>query len=153
MRHGLGRARDVLVVADGAVWIWNLVGDRFANARQRLDLAHASQHLWAVARASHPDDEATARAWVEPVLAKLRSEESVEVIEDLTAVASRLGGGRRWKPSATTWRRIGSGWTTRRGRAAGQRGDGIDVSAISVSVQTAGAILEHDGRTFFRLSY
>jgi len=32
-------APDVLVVADGAVWIWNLVGDRFAAARQRLDLA------------------------------------------------------------------------------------------------------------------
>ena len=37
MRHGLGQAKEVLVVADGAVWIWNLVADRFAGARQRLD--------------------------------------------------------------------------------------------------------------------
>jgi transposase len=44
-RHGLSRAAEVLVVADGAVWIWNLVNDRFPKARQRLDLYHAKQHL------------------------------------------------------------------------------------------------------------
>jgi hypothetical protein len=36
-RHGLGQAAHVLVVADGAVWIWNLVTDRFPQARQRLE--------------------------------------------------------------------------------------------------------------------
>jgi hypothetical protein len=45
MRHGLAQAQEVLVIADGAVWIWNLVTDRFAEARQRLDPWHALQHL------------------------------------------------------------------------------------------------------------
>jgi hypothetical protein len=31
MRHGLGQAEEVLVIADGAVWIWNLAADRFAG--------------------------------------------------------------------------------------------------------------------------
>jgi ssDNA-binding Zn-finger/Zn-ribbon topoisomerase 1 len=44
-RHGLAQADKVLVVADGALWIWNLAGDRFAQAQQRLDYYHASQHL------------------------------------------------------------------------------------------------------------
>lgn len=52
LRHGLGKAAEVLVVADGAMWIWNLVADRFAAATQQLDFYHASQHLWAVARAA-----------------------------------------------------------------------------------------------------
>jgi transposase len=52
-RHGLSHAAEVLVVADGAVWIWNLVNDRFPKAWQRLDLYHAKQHLWAVAEALH----------------------------------------------------------------------------------------------------
>jgi len=30
-RHGLAQAARVLVVADGAVWIWNLTGDRFGK--------------------------------------------------------------------------------------------------------------------------
>src|SRR5262245_2182707 len=58
MRHGLGQATVVLVIADGAVWIWLLVKDRFAGARERLDPWHALEHLWAVAHALHPEDEA-----------------------------------------------------------------------------------------------
>lgn len=72
-RHGLGRARD-LVVADGAVWIWNLVDDRFPQARQRLDLFHAKQHLWAVAEALHGAGTPAAQAWVRPLLAQLKGD-------------------------------------------------------------------------------
>jgi hypothetical protein len=39
--RGLAQAQRVLVIADGAVWIWNLVEDRFKDAVQRLDLFHA----------------------------------------------------------------------------------------------------------------
>lgn len=92
MRHGLGRAHEVLIVADGAVWIWNLVGDRFAGARQRVDFYHVSQHLWAVAHALHPDDEAAARQWVEPLLAKLKPDASCEVITELEQLRDRLAG-------------------------------------------------------------
>ena len=67
MRHGLGQAQEVLVIADGAVWIWKLVADRFAGARQRLDPWHALEHLWAVAHALYPQDEAAAKAWIKPL--------------------------------------------------------------------------------------
>jgi hypothetical protein len=33
----LAQAAKVLVVADGALWIWNLTEDRFGQAEQRLD--------------------------------------------------------------------------------------------------------------------
>jgi hypothetical protein len=62
LRHRLAQAQEVLVIADGAVWIRNLVSDRFAQARQRLDPWHALQHLWAVAHALHTEDEAAATA-------------------------------------------------------------------------------------------
>jgi hypothetical protein len=52
MRHGLGRAIGVLIVA----------GDRFPGARQRVDFYHVSQHFWSVAHTLHPDDAAAARA-------------------------------------------------------------------------------------------
>src|SRR5881409_1281095 len=38
--RGLTQAQRVLAIADGAVWIWNLVEDRFQEAEQRLDLFH-----------------------------------------------------------------------------------------------------------------
>jgi len=94
MRHGLGRANEVLIVADGAVWIWNLAADRFPGARQRVDFYHVSQHLWAVAHTLHPDDEAAARAWVQPLLAKLKADGSCEVITELEQLQTRLEGVR-----------------------------------------------------------
>jgi hypothetical protein len=95
MRHGLGRANEVLVVADGAVWIWNLAGDRFPAARQRVDFYHVSQHLWAVAHSLHPDDAAAAKAWVDPMLAKLKEDGGCAVITELEQLQTRLEGAAR----------------------------------------------------------
>ncbi len=82
LRRGLGRARRVLVIADGAVWIWNLVKERFPEAIQRLDLFHAGQHLWAAAQALHgPGEEA--RRWVEPLLEQLQEGRPQRVIQKL----------------------------------------------------------------------
>ena len=94
MRHGLGRANEVLIVADGAVWIWNLAGDRFPGARQRVDFYHVSQHLWAVAHTLHAQDDTAARAWVEPLLAKLKADKGCEVITELEQLQARLEGAR-----------------------------------------------------------
>lgn len=91
-RRGLGRANEVLIVADGAVWIWNLAADRFPGARQRVDFYHVSEHLWTVARTLHPDDATAARAWVEPLLAKLKADEGCPVITQLEQLRPRLEG-------------------------------------------------------------
>lgn len=53
-RGGLGRARAVLAVADGAPWIWNVVADRWSEVHQLLDFYHASQHLWESGRSAAP---------------------------------------------------------------------------------------------------
>ena len=89
-RHGLAQADKVLVIADGALWIWNLTGDRFGQAHQRLDYYHASQHLWAVAHALHPEDEAAARAWIKPLLKKLKAGRAASLLNDLHTLAKRL---------------------------------------------------------------
>src|SRR5205807_7029205 len=95
MRHGLGEATDVLAIGDGGVWIWNIVGDRFGQARQRLDPWHALEHLWAVARALHPEDEAAAAAWIKPLKEKLLASDAIEVIEELDELMKKLRGSRR----------------------------------------------------------
>lgn len=82
MRRGLGQAKRVLVIADGAVWIWNLVEQRFPEAAQRLDLFHAGQHLWAAAQALHGPGE-KARQWVQPLLEQLQEGRPQRVIRKL----------------------------------------------------------------------
>ena len=95
MRQGLGQAKKVLVIADGAVWIWNLVKDRFAGAQERLDPWHALQHLWAVAHALHPEDEPSAAAWIKPLKERLLESKAIEVIDELDSLLKRLRGSRR----------------------------------------------------------
>lgn len=95
MRRGLGQAQEVLVIADGAVWIWNLTADRFQEARQRVDFYHVSQHLWAVAHALYPEDEAAAQAWVKPMLTKLKEDASCQVITELEQLREPLEGPAR----------------------------------------------------------
>ena len=89
-RHGLAQAAKVLVVADGAVWIWKLVGDRFEQAHQRLDDDHASQHLWTVAHALHPEDPAAARVWIAPRRKQLKGGRATALLNDLRTLAKRL---------------------------------------------------------------
>ena len=158
MRHGLGRANEVLIVAEGAVWIWNLAGDRFPGARQRVDLWHVSQHLWAVAHTLHPDGEAAARAWVEPLLSKLKEDASCEVITELEQLRERLEGSKREQVDkeinqlpAKPSRADGLGSGAKEGRAAGQWGRGIDLSPVSSALQTHGPVLEPRGRRSFNV--
>jgi hypothetical protein len=98
MRRGLGQAQEVLVIADGAVWIWNLVTDRFKRARQRVDFYHVSQHLWAVAHTLYPQDESAAAAWVKPLLTQLKESDSCcEVITEVEQLRERLQEAAREK--------------------------------------------------------
>lgn len=95
LRQGMGKAAEVLVVADGAMWIGNLVNDRFTQARQRLDFYHASQHLWAMAHALHPDDPSAAWQWIHPLPKKLKAGRFVRVIAEREQVTQRLRVQRR----------------------------------------------------------
>ena len=87
---GLGQARDVLVIADGATWIWNAVHDRFPAARCRLDLYHADEHLWAIAHELYGKDTPEASQWVEPLLKQLQQDKPANVIESLTDIAAQV---------------------------------------------------------------
>jgi hypothetical protein len=64
LARGWSRAKKKVVIGDGAEWIWNLVAEHFPGAIQIVDLYHARQHLWAVARQLYPQDEAQQKAWM-----------------------------------------------------------------------------------------
>ena len=62
--RGWSRALIRVVMGDGAEWIWNLAALHFPGAILIVDLYHARQHLWEVARRLHPDDEGKRKAWM-----------------------------------------------------------------------------------------
>lgn len=62
--RGWSRAEKKVVMGDGAEWIWNLANLHFPGAVQIVDLYHARQHLWELARRLYPNDEAGQKAWM-----------------------------------------------------------------------------------------
>jgi uncharacterized protein UPF0236 len=62
--RGWSRAVKKVVMGDGAEWIWNLAEPYFPGAVQIVDLYHARQHLWELARKLHPNDEVKQNAWI-----------------------------------------------------------------------------------------
>ena len=63
-KRGWCRARKKVVIGDGAEWIWTLVAEHFPDAIQIVDLYHARQHLWEVARQLYPHEEGKQKAWM-----------------------------------------------------------------------------------------
>jgi len=70
-RRGVLTASEVVVVADGAHWIWNVVAEHFPGATEIVDWYHASQYVWSVAHAIHGEGAPLARRWAKRRLADL----------------------------------------------------------------------------------
>lgn len=49
-RRGAAHVRQLVILGDGAVWIWNLATQHFPEATQIVDLYHAREHLHDLAR-------------------------------------------------------------------------------------------------------
>ena len=63
-KRGWSRAAKKVVMGDGSEWIWNQAHLHFPGARQILDLYHAREHLWELARKLHPNEEARRNRWM-----------------------------------------------------------------------------------------
>ncbi len=63
-KRGWSRAQKQAVIGDGAEWIWNLAALHFPGAVEIVDLYHARQHLWDLARQLYSDDPAKLKAWI-----------------------------------------------------------------------------------------
>ena len=63
-KRGWSRAEKKVVLGDGAEWIWNIAQLHFPAAIQIVDLFHARQHLWDLARLLHPHDTQRRHQWI-----------------------------------------------------------------------------------------
>jgi hypothetical protein len=64
-RRGLEKAREIVGVADGALWIWLIMAMCYAPCIEIIDWWHAVEKLWAVGNTLFGQGEPTTVAWVE----------------------------------------------------------------------------------------
>lgn len=70
-RRGVLTAQEVVVIADGAQWIWNLAEEHFPGATQIVDWYHASHYVWQAAHGIYGDGTPLATRWAKRRLAEL----------------------------------------------------------------------------------
>jgi Uncharacterised protein family (UPF0236) len=97
LHGGLEQAQQVVVIGDGAPWIWNLAAEHFPGAVQIVDLYHAKEHVWKVAHAVFGCGTAAATVWATQACSLLeqgQSEALVSAIEALPPIAPEPGQAR-----------------------------------------------------------
>jgi hypothetical protein len=81
---GAHRAKELVVLGDGAAWIWTLVRRYFPRAVQIVDLWHVLERLWTVAEAKCGSrTSAEAKAWMEKMRSYLEHDLVSMVIAEL----------------------------------------------------------------------
>ncbi|MHB8319297.1 MAG: ISKra4 family transposase [Acidimicrobiales bacterium] len=63
-RRGSAKAKEVVVLGDGAVWIWNLAKLHFPGATHIVDLYHAREHLGDLAKLLAPELGEDQASWL-----------------------------------------------------------------------------------------
>jgi hypothetical protein len=70
-RRGWSRADKKVIIADGAIWIWNIADKEFPGAIQIVDLYHAREHLWGLAGKLFSTDDRHRKRWAKGLQKKL----------------------------------------------------------------------------------
>src|SRR5436309_10726665 len=96
-QSGLEQAKQIVVLGDGAPWIWKLACEHFPGAVQIVDLYHAQEHVWQVARAVYGPQTEAATVWAKQacdLLVHGKIEELVAGIAALPPIAPEPGESR-----------------------------------------------------------
>jgi transposase-like protein len=93
--RGLARLRQVVILGDGARWIWNLADDQFGERIEILDWFHASEHLWKVARAVFGAETPQTTTWANAQLRALRTAGPEPVLAALAALKPKQPDARK----------------------------------------------------------
>lgn len=91
IRRGVTRAAKVIVLGDGAHWIWGIAEEHFYGAIQIVDLYHAREHLAVIAKIVYGASAIKSKEWMDA-----RREEL-----DAGDVEAVIASMRRLRPSHT----------------------------------------------------
>lgn len=149
-RQGVGQAERVLVLGDGAHWLWNLAEEHFPQAIQILDLWHATEHLWAAGRARYGEGDSRVAPWVAATKARLLAGEVQALLAEWATVAPRDAPA--WAAEQTYFQNQAHRMAYDQYRAAGYPlGSGAVESAnrhvVGVRVKQAGMHWQRPGLT------
>lgn len=85
---------QVIVLGDGATWIWQMAQTYFPDCIEILDFFHVSEYVWAVARAAFPEQVQRQNSWVEQQQNWLKQSQWQSVVQTTTELIKTATGTR-----------------------------------------------------------
>ncbi len=123
-RRGVMEAEEVVVVGDGAHWIWKIADTQFAGATQIVDWYHASSYVWKAANAIWGEAHPQRAGWADRQLEQLWAGKVDEVLGEL---ARHDGAGEGVRDAVTYYTEHG-----KRMDYAAYRARGLQIGSGSV---------------------
>jgi len=79
-----GKARETILLGDGAAWIWDHVGGVLGEKTTHIvDWYHAMEHVWDCGKALHGEETPTTTAWVKKIETWLWNGEVRKILQRL----------------------------------------------------------------------
>lgn len=85
---------QVVVLGDGATWIWQMAQTYFPDCIEILDFFQVSQYVWAVARAAFPEQAQRQKSWVEQQQSLLKQSQWQSVVQTTAELMQTIAGTR-----------------------------------------------------------
>ncbi len=81
-RRGFHRAERQVIIGDGAAWIWNFACEHLPRAIQIVDIFHARQRLFDIAKAIYGPGTDMATAWGKQLCDELDRPGGIDIVID-----------------------------------------------------------------------
>jgi len=87
-RRGFHHAREIVVLGDGAEWIWNRIARFCDHPIEIVDYYHATEHVWNVGQALYGEGTPVTEEWVNQRLEELLKQGPDTLLASLRTAAS-----------------------------------------------------------------
>ncbi len=92
VRRGITRAEKVVILGDGAKWIWGIAAEHFHGAIQIVDLYHAREHLANLGKLVYGSKSKKSKDWIAARRAELDDADVEAVITSMSGLRPRDTG-------------------------------------------------------------
>jgi hypothetical protein len=101
--RGLDQVKKVLVLGDGAKWIWHMADEYYPNAVQIVDLCHAREHYQEIAKCVFPAESEQLKQWCAQREVELDAGQVKEVITALKGLNMRSKAKKKKRDETVTY--------------------------------------------------
>jgi Uncharacterised protein family (UPF0236) len=83
VKNNFQDAKEVVIIGDGAAWVWNAARELFPDAEFILDFYHFEEHVYECANVIFPEDEINRKRWANAMIDGFMNDKIKSTIETL----------------------------------------------------------------------